>query len=219
MAGCYAGPMPGRRTVALTLALALALGASPRLAFAGGDDEEEAAEEAAEAAEEAAERAAEGERPRSRARWMRTAGIASLAGGAGIFVLSYGAIALSGAILHDLGRARVDDPSKGPRGAEMVRVGQAFFVPVVGPWLAFPDMEGEVGMTFAGMDAVLQSAGLLMAFIGAGTLITYRLMDEEGRGGAAGRSPGRVWARGGPRLIPGGTAGSRYSGVSLTLRF
>lgn len=148
--------------------------------------------------------------PAPRHRWMRATGIASLASGGGILLLTYTFTALGGAILHDIGSRRVDDPSRGPRGEALIAAGRNFMVPIVGPWFAFPYLT-EGGKTGAGFSGAFQGFGLLLALGGVAQLAAYRAIND--------RPPPRHARRAAPRLTFGGAVTPRYSGATVLLRF
>jgi len=148
--------------------------------------------------------------PEPRHRWMRATGIASLASGGGVLLLTYASTALGGAILHDIGQRRVDDPSKGPRGEQLLAAGRNFMIPIVGPWFAFPHLS-EGGKVGAGFSGFFQGFGLLLALGGVAQLAAYRAIND--------RPPPAHARRAAPRLTLGGAVTPRYSGATVLLRF
>ncbi|MEZ4452665.1 MAG: hypothetical protein R3B09_24610 [Nannocystaceae bacterium] len=118
--------------------------------------------------------------PAPRGRWMRATGIASLVTGGVLFTVTYGVTALTGAIMHDVGRSRLDDPARAARGEQLVDVGRRLLIPIAGPWIAMPRMSDELGQIGAGFSGVIQAGALILVIAGGVQLGVYSGMKRDG---------------------------------------
>lgn len=194
----------GRAVAAALVGLALVAAAPPRPAQAAAD--EVPAPAIGPAPAEVSPSVAEPRAPEPRQRWLRGVGLASLISGASLFTVTYAVTAVTGVIMHDVGRGRLDEPARAERGLQLVAVGKRLTIPLAGPWLAMPRMRDELGQIGAGFSGVLQAGGLFLAIAGAIQLGTYHAINRGDPGVALG-----------PRLRLGGAPSP--GGAGLQLRF
>jgi hypothetical protein len=135
---------------------------------------------------------------------LRRGGVAAVAGGLSFFGLFYVVAAISGLALHDAGRKKLHDPDTAARGDAQIHAGNRMFIPLVGPWVAFPYLESD-GKEGAAIVGTFQLFGALAAIAGAVML------------GADARASRTAALR--RRVFFTGAATPRHAGASLTIRF